>query len=79
MQHNYCPDIKQVAVSHVIVVNMTCQNCKTVLSCGCQRRVATNGVVVCSNCLSKYETELKLRRSNPQLKQDPYDTKHKNK
>ena len=35
-----------------------CQNCKTTLSCGCQKRQASNGVTVCSICLTKYEAGL---------------------
>jgi hypothetical protein len=38
----------------------TCPNCKTRLSCGCQNRRASNGTAVCSNCISKYETSLKI-------------------
>lgn len=36
-----------------------CGNCKSKLSCGCQRRKASDGTQVCSNCLSKYEAQLK--------------------
>jgi hypothetical protein len=36
-----------------------CVNCKTKLSCGCQKRKASNGVQVCSNCLSSYESQIK--------------------
>jgi hypothetical protein len=36
----------------------TCSNCKARLSCGCQRRTASNGTSVCSNCLSSYEASL---------------------
>jgi hypothetical protein len=37
----------------------TCPNCKKKLSCGCQRRTASNGVSVCSGCLGSYEQTLK--------------------
>lgn len=37
----------------------TCSNCKATLSCGCQKRVASDKRPVCSNCLSKYEASLK--------------------
>jgi hypothetical protein len=40
-------------------MNAICQNCKGKLSCGCQKRVASNGVSVCTLCLSGYETKLK--------------------
>lgn len=48
----------------------TCQNCKTQLSCGCQKRVAVNGAQVCSVCLTSYnaslggETPANIRSSN---------------
>ena len=35
-----------------------CLNCKQNLSCGCQKRNASNGVQVCSNCLSSYESQI---------------------
>lgn len=37
---------------------MTCSNCKATLSCGCQKRIASNGVTVCSNCQASYEASL---------------------
>jgi len=36
-----------------------CSNCKQNLSCGCQKRNASNGVQVCTNCLSSYESQIK--------------------
>jgi hypothetical protein len=33
----------------------TCSNCKKSLSCGCQKRKASNGTMVCTNCISAYE------------------------
>lgn len=36
-----------------------CPNCKTRLTCGCQKRTASNKAQVCSNCISKYEMSLK--------------------
>lgn len=33
----------------------TCANCNKKLSCGCQRRTASNGKSVCSSCVSTYE------------------------
>ena len=34
-----------------------CPNCKSKLSCGCQKRVAKDGTSVCSNCLNSYEAK----------------------
>lgn len=36
-----------------------CLNCGTKLSCGCQKRVASDKKSVCATCLSSYETSLK--------------------
>jgi hypothetical protein len=36
-----------------------CLNCNRKLSCGCQKRTASDGKSVCSNCLSNYERNLK--------------------
>lgn len=41
----------------------TCQNCKSTLSCGCQRRVATDGTNVCANCVTAYEQNI-INNSN---------------
>jgi len=37
-----------------------CSNCNQTLTCGCQRRNASNGVQVCSNCLSSYESQIQI-------------------
>lgn len=42
-----------------------CQNCNTKLSCGCQRRVASDGKSVCSTCLERYEKGLKQKNTKP--------------
>jgi len=36
----------------------TCSNCKKSLSCGCQRRTASNGMAVCTTCIGTYEASL---------------------
>jgi hypothetical protein len=36
-----------------------CPNCGKALSCGCQRRTASNGRSVCSKCISSYEKLIK--------------------
>jgi hypothetical protein len=48
-----------------------CQNCKARLSCGCQKRVASDGKHTCTNCLPMYEKQLieqrnKTNRANAQ-------------
>ena len=42
-----------------------CQNCKSQLSCGCQKRKASNGTQVCANCLASYEAKLNKKVVNP--------------
>ncbi len=42
----------------------TCSNCGSAITCGCQERVASNGVKVCANCYVNYEQQL-----HPQLQQ----------
>jgi len=41
----------------------TCSNCKASMSCGCQRRTASDGKSVCSKCLTAYESSLKQRQT----------------
>jgi hypothetical protein len=38
---------------------MTCLNCKSQITCGCQKRTASDGKQVCTKCLQKYEESLK--------------------
>ena len=37
-----------------------CSNCNQTLTCGCQKRNASNGVQVCTNCLSSYESQIQV-------------------
>ncbi len=37
----------------------TCPNCNSVISCGCQRVQATDGNIVCNDCILSYEDRLK--------------------
>jgi transcription elongation factor Elf1 len=41
----------------------TCPNCKNKMSCGCQKRQASDGKTVCSQCASNYEAQLKQRQT----------------
>jgi transcription elongation factor Elf1 len=36
-----------------------CPNCNARLSCGCQRKKASDGATVCSHCFTRYESNLK--------------------
>jgi hypothetical protein len=40
---------------------MNCQNCGSKLSCGCQKRIASNGREVCGTCVTNFENQLKLK------------------
>lgn len=41
----------------------TCPNCNNKMSCGCQKRQASDGKTVCSQCLNTYEAGLKQRQT----------------
>lgn len=45
-------------------MSSTCSNCKSKLSCGCQKRKASNGVTVCTMCLASYEASIKKKSSS---------------
>jgi hypothetical protein len=36
-----------------------CSNCGRALSCGCQRKTASDGRAVCKNCAPEYEASLR--------------------
>lgn len=38
---------------------MTCPNCSAVITCGCQKRVASDGKQICSSCAAAYEQKLR--------------------
>lgn len=48
-----------------------CTNCNTKLSCGCQKRLASNGVYVCSKCITSYEEQLKAQSTATQQYMPP--------
>jgi hypothetical protein len=35
-----------------------CTNCNTNLSCGCQRRTASDGKECCTECIQQYEAKI---------------------
>jgi transcription initiation factor TFIIIB Brf1 subunit/transcription initiation factor TFIIB len=41
----------------------TCPNCRNKMSCGCQKRQASDGKTVCSKCANTYEEQLKQRQT----------------
>lgn len=38
---------------------MTCSNCAKILTCGCQKKIASDGTAVCSACIAQYEASIK--------------------
>ena len=40
---------------------MKCPNCNKALTCGCQKKVASDGKQVCSSCLAAYEQKIKTQ------------------
>lgn len=45
-----------------------CSNCGKALSCGCQRRTASDKRQVCSSCIAAYEAKLKQGKLNKFVK-----------
>jgi len=52
-----------------------CPNCKSKLSCGCQKRVASNGAQVCTMCLNAYEQTLKVQKAVKTTNTSPTNVK----
>lgn len=51
-----------------------CPTCNSKLSCGCQRRTASNGASVCTQCIARYEADLKntnLQQVQPAIPPHP--------
>lgn len=46
---------------------MNCPNCQSKITCGCQKRTATDGKQTCSNCVAAYNYKLKIQQkpANP--------------
>lgn len=40
-----------------------CPNCSANITCGCQRRVASDGKSVCTNCQAIYEKKLAEKKA----------------
>ena len=43
--------------------NQKCSNCGKGISCGCQKRVASDGKHCCKSCITTYEANLKTKGS----------------
>ena len=41
-----------------------CTNCQSTISCGCQKRTASDGKEVCANCLASYEKIIAINYAN---------------
>ena len=44
-----------------------CLNCKATLTCGCQKRVASDSKQCCTKCLFTYEQQLIAKRNAKNL------------
>lgn len=44
---------------------MKCPNCGNQLTCGCQKRIASDKTQVCSSCYVRYEAALKNKLKKP--------------
>jgi len=42
----------------------TCPNCNKTLTCGCQKRKASDGKAVCANCIKAYESKNGIATNN---------------
>jgi len=40
-----------------------CANCGNNMSCGCQKRTASNGATACSSCINTLEAKLKAEKT----------------
>mgnify|MGYP003351488960 CR=1 FL=1 len=51
----------------------TCLNCRRKLSCGCQKRTASDGTSACSSCIASYNAKLTSHQPTPkpELKVQP--------
>lgn len=43
--------------------NQKCANCGRVITCGCQKRLASNGKHCCKGCVATYENTIKITAS----------------
>ena len=50
----------------------SCSNCGKCLSCGCQRRIATDGVRVCVSCVEVYESTLDQAEKSSLISVNPH-------
>lgn len=46
---------------------MNCLNCNAKLTCGCQKKTASDGKQVCSSCIQFYEAKLKAEAEQKTL------------
>lgn len=52
-----------------------CLNCDAQITCSCKRRHATDGKLVCVNCIADYEKKLvELKEAASKTQEDKKDT-----
>lgn len=42
-----------------------CGNCSATITCGCQKRTASDGKSCCNNCIANYERKIKAPPPQP--------------
>lgn len=42
---------------------MNCKNCGKTLSCGCKKRVASDGTSCCQDCVQAYNAKLTIQQT----------------
>ena len=55
---------------------MKCSNCNSRLSCGCQKRTASDGKSCCTSCISAYEQKLNNTSSVSTILNEPIAPKN---
>lgn len=53
----------QKNVNQIKPTIMNCPNCSALITCGCQKRTASDGKQVCSSCLAAYEQMLRNNKN----------------
>ena len=54
----------------------SCTNCGAQLSCGCQKRKASDGASVCANCVARYEARATQKIIKPLATAKPAVPQH---
>lgn len=53
---------------------MNCPNCGALLTCGCQRKLASDGTQCCSSCVKDYESKQRAKKAAKLKAEEPIVT-----